>query len=127
MWSLSSMPAVDNVPAVVLSVRTVFRLRDPLSGEVLPYQGGEYYPPGGSIEGIVPIGLSSLFLRLSAEGSTCGLVMCLPFEEVTDDLRTYIGVLQERLPFKLSSKHWSRRALNQKHTAYYARRVNVLA
>jgi len=127
MGALPTIPAVNNIPAVVLSVRTIFRVRDPLSGEVLPYQGEEHYKPVGSIQGVVPIGLSSLFLRLSSQGSTCGLVMCLPFEEATDDLRACVGRLRERLPFKLSSKHWSRWSLNKKRTAYYARKIDVLA
>ena len=111
-------------PPIVLGVEATFKLRDPRSGDILPFQGTEYY--GGHEYGFrMPLGLSRLHLRLS-ERSTWALVLCLPFTHVSEELRTYVATFQNYLPFELSPRHWSRWQLNARHTHYYARKVKVV-
>jgi hypothetical protein len=125
-WLSEQQPAPlpSTGPPFVIGVETRFRLKDPRSGAVLPFQGPEHY--GHQEYGHqLPFGVSVLYARLSVK-STCSLLLCLPFGEVSDELQQYVATLQQRLPFKLSAKHWSRWQLNAAQTRYYSRKVSVV-
>ena len=103
-------PQANGMQSATLSFVTRFRLQDPRSGDVLPFQGPEPYAQGGRLLGVVPYGQSRLFAQLAAT-STCSLVLCLPFECVDDGARGLVAALQARLPFALEPARWSRWAL----------------
>jgi hypothetical protein len=109
---------------LVLGVEVTFKLRDPRSGDVLPFQGTEYYS-GQKYAGDVPLGLSRLYSRLS-DRSTWALCLSLPFTQVSEELRTYLVALRDYLPFRLSATHWTRWQLNAEGTRYYPRKVKVV-
>jgi hypothetical protein len=109
---------------LVLGVEATFKLRDPRSGDVLPFQGTEHYS-GQKYGGGVPLGLSRLYSRLS-DRSTWALCLSLPFTQVSEELRTYLVALRDYLPFRLSATHWTRWQLNAEGTRYYPRKVKVV-
>jgi hypothetical protein len=123
---------MDQLPAIpehlgrgllVLSIETVFLLRDPDTGQTLPGQGADLY---GDQEADWKrmLGQSRAYLRLS-DRSTCGLFLSLPFAEVTPAALGLIALIQEALPFRLSPANWARWQINAQGTKYYKRRVNL--
>jgi hypothetical protein len=86
-----------------------------------PPQGSELYGEQRASDNL-PLGLSLIYLRL-ANPSTCFLFLSLPFNEGAPELPAYVRRLQASLPFKLSSKHWSRWQLNAQGTKYYRRKT----
>jgi hypothetical protein len=117
--------AVMGLPALLAGFEAVFKLRDPSTGEILPWQGHEYYPQQDYLLGHAPFGLSYISAQISRE-STCAITLMLPFEDVTDEVRRIASDLDAHLPFRLSPKQWSRWQLNKAETSYYARKVTVL-
>jgi hypothetical protein len=108
---------------MVLGMEAKFCLRDPDTTEPFPFQGSDVY--GEQRAGFrLPLGLSQIYLRL-ANPSTCFLFLSLPFNEGAPELRAYVHKLQASLPFKLSSKHWSRWQLNAQGTKYYRRKTSM--
>jgi len=118
------VPSLSTGPPFVVSVQIRFRLKDPDSGKLLPFQGPEYYAHQTLGHGL-PLGESMLYTRLGTK-STCSLTLCLPFSDVSPELIRYVGALQQRLPFKLSERCWARWQLNAKGSAYYARKIRVV-
>lgn len=115
-------PACPSGPALALCTTGAFLLREPRTHELLPSQGPDQY--GYQEYGFQRVfGQSLINVRLSHR-STCSLFLSLPFTEVDDDFRAYVCALQERLPFKLSSKHWTSWHLNAKRDRYVGRVVN---
>jgi hypothetical protein len=118
------VPSLSTGPAFVVGLQARFRLKDPDSGEVLPFQGPEHY--GHQTLGHqLPLGVSMLYARLAAR-STCSLTLCLPFTDVSPELMRCVVALQHRLPFKLSEKHWARWQLNAAGSAYYSRKIRMM-
>jgi hypothetical protein len=99
-------------------------LKDPDSGELLPFQGPEHYAHHKLGHGL-PLGESMLYTRLGTT-STCSLTLCFPFADVSPELVRYVGSVQQRLPFKLSAKQWARWQRNAAGSAYYARRITMV-
>jgi hypothetical protein len=125
-WLAEQQQPVPSLPTgtcSVVSVQVRFRLKDPDSGELLPFQDADAYGHQELRHGL-PLGESILYARLGAT-STCSLTLCLPYVEVSSELLRLAGALQRRLPFKLSAKHWARWQLNSTGRAYYARKVSV--
>jgi hypothetical protein len=126
-WVAAQEPlaSVHGVSALSVGFNVFFQLRDPRSGEVLPWQGHEHYPQQAYLLGVVPFGLSRMYAQVSQE-SRCSITLALPFEDVTDAVRQLAADLDAHLPFRLSHKQWTRWQLNKGGTAYYPRRVSVL-
>jgi hypothetical protein len=106
-----------------LGVKSTFCLRYAGTSQPLPLQGSDVY---GVQEAAfrLPLGISILYLRL-AHPSTCGLFLSLPFTDITSAVQIYVRNLESSLPFKLSSKHWSRWQLNAQGTRYYKRKASI--
>jgi hypothetical protein len=119
----SSVPSIATGAGCVVSVQARFRLKDPDSGEVLPFQSAELYGQQELRHGL-RLGDSIMYARLGVK-STCLLTLCLPYVDVSSELLRLVGALQGHLPFKLSVKHWSRWQLNSTGRSYYARKVSV--
>jgi hypothetical protein len=117
------VPSLPTGTSIVVSVQTRFRLKDPDSGERLPFQDADAYGHQELRNGL-PLGESILYARLGAK-STCSLTMCLPYVDVSSELLRLAGALQKRLPFKLSAKRWALWRLNSAGSSYYARKVSV--
>ena len=117
LWSLSpaqideALRVMSELPPIpehlgrglfVLSIDTVFLLRDARTGRILPNQGADLY---GNQEADLHLllGESRAYLRLSRR-STCALFLSLPFAEVTEEMMTLIESIQAALPFRLSPK-----------------------
>jgi hypothetical protein len=123
---LTRQPTLASVllgPIAGLNIEAVFRLKDPRTGEVLPFQDRALY--GNQPFGRAGLGRSAFYSRLS-DHSTCSIDLCLPFEQVSEDVREYVAAVASRLPFALSSRHWTRLHLNAAGTRYVGRRVTVL-
>jgi len=118
------VPSISTGPPFVVSVQLRFWLKDPDSGQLLPFQGAEYYAHQ-KLGHELPLGESRLYARLGTK-STCALTLCLPFANVSPELVRCVGAVQQRLPFKLSAKCWARWQLNAAGTAYYARKISVM-
>lgn len=124
MQAQCPLPAYSIGAPLCLTVSAQFKFRDPDSGKVFPFQGFEIYDTRGYWREHA-IGMSSIFLRLS-EKSTCVLLLTLPFPEPSEAVVAFVAKIQERLPFRLSAKHWKWWRMNKKGTGYYDRRVDVL-
>lgn len=118
------VPDVEELPAALLCVKTRFLLKDPATGEVLPWQDPACYGNTPSPVSGVPLGESGWYVRLGPR-TTCSLCLSLPFEEAGEEAVALAGRLQEHLPFKLSPHHWTRWQFNKAGTGYYARKVVV--
>ncbi len=105
--------------SLVLELVTGFHLADPETGRVFAGQGRQEYG-GQEVETDLFLGESSLRLFLG-KPIACGLFLSLPFPEVTDELRAYVSLIDENLPFRLSPHHWARWQLNGAGTGYYKR------
>ena len=119
-------PDIYGASGLVLSIESRFRLRDPRTGEALPFQGACCY---GNQDldgyGVVALGESRMLLRLATK-PTCSVVLSLPFEDISTELSEYVHQIQMRLPFGMSSKHWTRWQLNRSRTGYYPQKVCLL-
>lgn len=105
------------------SVSCSFRLRDPRTGDVLPFQGADDYLGYDFSHGYGSLlGESTLYARF-ARRTTVSVVLCLPFESVTPEARALASELQARLPFKMSPKQWTLWELNRKGTGYRPHKV----
>jgi len=117
------VPSLATGTCFVVSVQARFRMKDPDSGELLPFQSAESYGRQELRHGL-PLGESILYARLGAR-STCSLTLCLPYVGVSHELLRVVGAVQRRLPFELSARHWARWQLNSTGSSYYARKVTV--
>ncbi len=124
MKSQPSQPDTFIGPALVVSVEGPFRLRHPRSGDELPHQDPAAYGDFDFTGWGHLLGQSGLRARLGSY-STCSIVLSLPFEEATPELLGYVQVLQGYLPFKLSSKHWTRWQLNKGGNGYHGRKIDL--
>jgi len=118
-----SVPSLATGARFVVSVQVCFRLKDPESGAVLPFQSAELYG-NQELRHRLRLGESMLYARLGVK-STCSLTLCLPYVDVSPELRRLAGALQRHVPFKLSAAHWARWQLNSAGRSYYARKVSV--
>jgi hypothetical protein len=127
-----ALTVMDQLPAIpehlgrgllVLSIETVFLLRDPDTGQTLPGQGTDLYG-GQEADWKRLLGQSRAYLRLS-DRSTCALFLSLPFGEVTPAALRLIALIQEALPFRLSPTNWARWQINAQGTKYYKRRIKL--
>jgi hypothetical protein len=125
-----ALALMDQLPAIpehlgrgllVLSIDSVFLLRDPETGQLFPAQGPDLYG-GQEADWKLRLGQSRAYLRLSHR-STCALFLSLPFPDVTPDVLAFVRQVQQALPFRLSPAAWSRWQLNRQGTQYYKRRL----
>lgn len=124
-----SMPPIDlgygwTWPTLRVTVSYLFTLVDPLTGTTLPHQGPEHYG-GQGFDGYCASGLgeSRMNVGLSNEKCWCYVALSFPYEEATEAFWAFVGQLQDRLPFRLSGKHWTRWRLNRAGTAYNNRKI----
>lgn len=80
-----------------------FRILDPATGQPIPGQDPERFH-GVEYEGRVPLGSSGLGLILH-NGAQLGLELCIP-DGAGDLVGRVAPWLQQRLPMRLSPKHW---------------------
>ena len=120
----SRPPSIVGAPLLVDALAS-FKLCAPDSGAVLPFQDPALYHHQKYPGGMLPLGISQFYVRLS-ETSTCSLILSLPFEDVSDDLKRIVAGLQAHLPFTLSANHWKRWKLHAAQGRYYPRKVAVL-
>ena len=108
--------------AVSLFLDAQFLLRNP--GGTGPWPGqeralfGDFETPTG-----VPLGVSSVRLGIGNSRSM-GLMLTIPSATDADVGRLHPW-LQEHLPFRLSSKHWTRWTLNKNGKSYRPKRLQL--
>ena len=107
-----------NVP-VWLNTHADFHLKTPDGSGLWPGQGtggfGDFKTPAG-----VRLGISNGGLNLEARKSI-GLMLSVP-DATDDDLAVLVPWLQAALPFRMSSKHWTRWSLAKNGRTYRGRR-----
>lgn len=97
-----------------------FRLRAPHSAELWPGQDPALF---GGFETPAGVRLGSSSARLSVQGKR-GFGLSLSIPEATDeDLEELIPWLQDALPMRLSSKHWTRWTLTKDQRSYRGRKI----
>ncbi len=97
-----------------------FRLVDPADGELWPGQEPERFGFFETPTG-VRLGASRTNLSLQARRSM-GMLLSIP--NATDaELAVLVPWLQDRLPFRLSTKHWSRWTLAKNGRTYRGRKL----
>lgn len=109
-------------PALV-SMDFRIRFRKAEDGEELPFQGSASYL-GQAYDGYgVVLGESGCRLNLGAR-STLSVLFFLPFEDLGPEAWEYVAFLQERLPFRMSPKHWKHWRLTKKRTSYVGHKIS---
>lgn len=108
--------------AVTLFVEADFVLGRPTDDQPWPGQGrqrfGGFETPGGPRLGVCDTRLILTTTR------AMGLTVCLP-EATDDDVALARPWLQEHLPFRMSSRHWTRWTLTKNGRTYRPRRISV--
>ena len=98
-----------------------FSLRSGAGEGVLEFQDRRYYGEQELGYGIF-LGESRAHVRLSGKCSF-SLSLFFPFEEPSPELWRYVAIVEDALPFRFSTKHWSHWKLNKRGVAYYSRRI----
>lgn len=120
--SIGSLPPNWLGGPALIQMDFEFRLRTADGEAELPFQGAAHYleQPYDGYGAL--LGESGCRLSLGSR-STLSVLFFLPFEAVGPDLWAYVAVLQSRLPFRFSAKHWKEWRLTKKGTSYTSRRI----